>query len=196
MPPINEKIETPDKANALFLVGQRVQMSQDDADYPAMVLAGYMWGGSITSRVSDRIRNREGLSYGANSGFNVPAEGDSALLQGQVTLNPAAGPKVEFSFLDELRSVHRDGFSAVELQEAKKAFLDSRIVARSNDGALLNLILLHEQLNRPFTWDENFEAAIRRLTVDEVNAAFRKHIDPNGVSIVKAGDFKAAGVFQ
>jgi zinc protease len=196
MPPINEKIETPDKANALFLVGQRVQMSQDDADYPAMVLAGYMWGGSITSRVSDRIRNREGLSYGANSGFNVPAEGDSALLQGQVTLNPAAGPKVELSFLDELRSVHRDGFSAVELQEAKKAFLNSRIVARSNDAALLNLILLHEQLNRPFTWDENFEAAIRRLTVDEVNAAFRKHIDPNGVSIVKAGDFKAAGVFQ
>jgi zinc protease len=82
------------------------------------------------------------------------------------------------------------------LAEAKKAFLDSRVVGRSNDAALLNLILLHEQLDRPFTWDENFEAAIRRLTLDEVNAAFRKHIDPNGVSIVKAGDFKAAGVFQ
>jgi zinc protease len=55
---------------------------------------------------------------------------------------------------------------------------------------------LHEQLDRSFTWDENLEAAIRRLTLDEVNAAFRKHIDPNAVSIVKAGDFKAAGVFQ
>jgi zinc protease len=196
MAPINEKIETPDKANALFLAGQRFQMSQNDPDYPAMVLAGYMWGGPITSRVSDRIRNREGLSYGANSGFNVPTEGDSALLQGQVTLNPAAGPRVEFSFLDELRRVHRDGFTESELAEAKKAFLDSRVVGRSNDAALLNLILLHEQLDRPFTWDENFEAAIRRLTLDEVNAAFRKHIDPNGVSIVKAGDFKAAGVFQ
>jgi hypothetical protein len=32
--------------------------------------------------------------------------------------------------------------------------------------------------------------------VDQVNAAFRKHIDPNGVSIVKAGDFKAAGVYK
>ena len=196
MPPINEKIETPDKANALFLVGERFQMSQDDADYPAMVLAGYMWGGSITSRVSDRIRNREGLSYGANSRLNVPTEGDSALLQGQVTLNPAAGPRVEFSFLDELKKVHRDGFSATELEEAKKAYLDSRVVARSTDGALLNLILLREQLDRPFSWDENLEAAIRRLTLDQVNAAFRKHIDPDGVSIVKAGDFKAAGVFQ
>jgi hypothetical protein len=29
-----------------------------------------------------------------------------------------------------------------------------------------------------------------------VSAAFRKHIDPTAVSIVKAGDFKAAGVFK
>lgn len=196
MPPINEKIETPDKANAVFLVGERIQMSQNDPDYPAIVLAGYMFGGPITSRISDRIRNREGLSYGANAGISVQNVGDSALLQGQVTLNPAAGPKVEFSFLDELKKVHRDGFSASELEEAKKAYLDSRAVARSTDGALLNLIVVHEQLDRSFTWDENLESAIRRLTLDEVNAAFRKHIDPAGVSIVKAGDFKAAGVFQ
>jgi zinc protease len=42
----------------------------------------------------------------------------------------------------------------------------------------------------------NLEDKIRTLTLDQVNAAFRKHIDPNGVSIVKAGDFKAAVVFQ
>ncbi len=34
------------------------------------------------------------------------------------------------------------------------------------------------------------------LTLDQVNAAFRKHIDPAAVSIVKAGDFKAAGVYK
>ena len=42
-------------------------MSDNDPDYPAMLLAGYMFGGPITSHVSDRIRNREGLSYGANA---------------------------------------------------------------------------------------------------------------------------------
>jgi predicted Zn-dependent peptidase len=42
----------------------------------------------------------------------------------------------------------------------------------------------------------NLEGKIRTLTLAQVNAAFRKHIDPNGVSIVKAGDFKAASVFQ
>jgi zinc protease len=194
--PINEKIETPDKANAQFLAGARFQLSQNDPDYPAIVLASYMFGEPITSHIADRIRNREGLSYGANARITVPSEGDSALLTGTVSLNPAFGPKVEFSFVDELKKVYRDGFSAAEFAEAKKAYLDARVIGRSTDTALLNLISSHEQLDRPFSWDENVEAKIRALTLDQVNAAFRKHIDPNGVSIVKAGDFKAAGVFQ
>ena len=192
--PINEKIETPDKANAEFLAGERFQLSQNDPDYPAIVLASYLFGEPITSRISDRIRNREGLSYGANARLTVPAEGDAATLSGTVSLNPGVGPKVEASFLDELKKVYDKGFTAEEVEGAKKAILASRMVGRSTDGALLNLMVSHEQLNRPLKWDADLEAKIQALTVDQVNAAFRKHIDPNGVSIVKAGDFKAAGL--
>ena len=91
--PINLKIETPDKANAQFEAGLRLQMSEDDPDYPAMVLAGYMFGGPITSHISDRIRNREGLSYGANARLTVPSEGDSAELSGTVSAQPRQRPE-------------------------------------------------------------------------------------------------------
>jgi zinc protease len=194
--PINEKIETPDKANAQFVAGARFQMSQNDPDYPAIVLASYLFGEPITSRISDRIRNREGLSYGANARLTVPAEGDSALLSGSVSLNPGVGPKVEASFVDELKNVYEKGFSAAEVEGAKKAWLDSRVVGRSTDGALLNLLVSHEQINRPLQWDADLEAKIRALTAEQVNAAFRRHIDPASLSIVKAGDFKAAGVYK
>jgi zinc protease len=196
VPAINVTIETPDKANAQFMAGQRFQLSQDDPDYPAIVLASYMFGEPITSHIADRIRNREGLSYGANARMTVPFEGDAATLTGTVSLNPAFGPKVEASFVDELKKVHQSGFSAAELAEAQKAYLNSRVIARSTDGALLNLIVSHEELNRPFTWDLNLESRIQSITLEQVNAAFRKHIDPDNLSIVKAGDFKAAGVFQ
>src|ERR1700685_4586403 len=119
-------------------------MAETDPDYPAMVLAGYMFGGPITSHVSDRIRNREGLSYGANARVTVPAEGDSSLLSGTVSLNPVNGPKVEFSFKDELARTLKDGFSASEVAEARKAYLDSRMVSRSQDAALLSLLASHE----------------------------------------------------
>jgi zinc protease len=118
---INKKIETPDKANAQFEAGVRFKMAETDPDYPAMLLAGYMFGGPITSHVSDRIRNREGLSYGANARVAIPAEGDSAMLTATVSLNPVNGPKVEFSYMDELRKTLKDGFSAAEVAEATGA---------------------------------------------------------------------------
>ena len=121
-------METPDKANAQFEAGVRFKMSEDDPDYPAMLLAGYMFGGPITSHISDRIRNREGLSYGANARVAIPTEGDSAMLTGTVSLNPMNGPKVEFSFTDELAKTLRSGFTDAEVADAKKAYLDARVV--------------------------------------------------------------------
>jgi zinc protease len=194
--PINEKIETPTRRTPSSSPARGFQLSQNDPDYPAILMASYLFGEPITSRISDRIRNREGLSYGANARLTVPAEGDAATLSGTVSLNPGVGPRVEASFLDELKKVYDKGFTAEEVEGAKKAILSSRMVARSTDGALLNLMVSHEQLNRPLKWDLDLEAKIEALTAEQVNAAFRKHIDPNGVSIVKAGDFKAAGVYK
>jgi zinc protease len=171
-------------------------MSQNDPDYPAMVLASYMFGEPITSRISDRIRNREGLSYGANARITVPAEGDDALLSGTVSLNPGVGPKVEASFVDELQKVWTSGFTAAEVAEAKKAYEDGRLIGRAADTALLTFLVQHDELNRPFQWDGDLEAKIQALTPEQINAAFKKHIDPKALSIVKAGDFKAAGVFK
>jgi zinc protease len=193
---INRKIETPDKANAQFEAGERIQLSEDDADYPAMLLAGYMFGGPITSRVSDRIRNREGLSYGANARVMVPDEGDAALLSATISLNPVNGPKVESSFLDELGRALKGGFAVAEVEEAKKAYLDARMVARSQDAALLALLAQREQLGRTLQWDAQLEQKIAALTAEQVNAAFRRKVDAAAISVVKAGDFKAAGAFQ
>jgi zinc protease len=171
-------------------------MSQNDPDYPAMVLASYMFGEPITSRVSNRIRNKEGLSYGANARIAIPTEGDSAMLSVTVSLNPAVGPKVEQCYFEELQKAYKDGFTAEEVAEAKKAVLDARMIGRSTDAALLAFLASHEQLDRPMSWDANVEAKIASLTPEQINAAFRKHIDPAGMTIVKAGDFAAAKVFQ
>ena len=194
--PINLKIETPDKANAQFEAGLRFQMSESDPDYPAMLLAGYLFGGPITSRVSDRIRNREGLSYGANARVAIPTEGDAASLTGTVSLNPQNGPKVEASFVDELRKTARDGFAAAEIQTGKQAYLDSRRGGRGGDQQLLTTIANNELRGRTMLYEQQLDDKIKALTVDQVNAAFRKHIDPTKLSIVKAGDWKAAGVYQ
>ena len=193
---INRKIETPDKENAQFEAGMRIKLSDSHADYPAMLLANYMFGGSITARMPNRIRNREGLSYGASSRFTAPSEGDSALFSATVSCNPVNMPKVEASFVDELKKTLREGFTQAEVTEAKRAYADARKVSRSQETALVGLIASHEQLGRTLLYDEQQEAKIQALTLEQINAAFRKYMDPAGVSIVKAGDFKKVAVYQ
>ncbi len=196
--PVNLKIETPDKQNATFAAALRLPMSDTDPDYPAMVLANYMFGGSITGRVPDRIRNREGLSYGVNSGFDAPppVDGNAARFGGSAISNPKNSPKVEASFRDELVKTLAGGFTADEVAAAKKAIQDQRTMGRSQDQALLRLIASREDAERTLQWDEQMDAKLEALTVEQVNAAFRRHVDASMLSIVKAGDFKAADVYQ
>jgi len=113
-----------------------------------------------------------------------------------VSSNPLNTPKVETSFKDELAKALKNGFTAEEVSAAKKAFLDQQTVARSQEAVLLRLLASHEQLGRTMKWDEQLEAKIHALKPDQVNTAFRRHLDPEGLSIVKAGDFQKAGVFQ
>jgi zinc protease len=194
--PVNLKIDTPDKQNATFDAGIRLAMMDSDPDYPAMVLANYMFGGSITSRVPDRIRNREGLSYGVSTVFSAPSRGNAARFSGAAISNPKNTPKVEASFRDELGKTLATGFTADEVAAAKKAIHDERVVGRSQDQSLLRLISTREHDDRTLQWDEQMDAKLDALTADQVNAAFRLHVNASSLSIAKAGDFKAAGVYQ
>jgi zinc protease len=193
---INTKIETPDKENAQLSAGLRLRMRDTDPDYPAMVMANYMFGGGITARLPNRVRNREGYSYSVNSNFTAPAEGDAAAFSAAAISNPVNTPKVEASFVDELTRTVRDGFTAAELNAAKKSLRDERIGARSSDGGLLNLISAREQWGRTLAFDEDLDAKLQALTLDQVNAAFRRHVNVAQVSIVKGGDFKRANAYQ
>ena len=193
---INAKIETPDKENAQFSAGLRLRMRDTDTDYAAMVMANYMFGGGITARLPDRVRNREGYSYSVGSNFNAPVDGDAAIFSASAISNPTNSPKVEASFMDELTKTLKDGFTAAELTAAKKAIRDDRIGTRSSDGGVLNLIAAREQYGRTLAWDEEMDAKLQALTLDQVNAAFRRHVNAAQVSIVKGGDFKRANVYQ
>jgi zinc protease len=196
MEPVNLKIETPDKENASFEAGLRIRMSDEDPDYPALVLANYMFGGSLGSRMPNRIRNVEGLSYGVSSRLTAPSEGDGALFSASAISAPQNTPKVEASFRDELIRTLQGGFTAEEVASAKKAFQDQQIVTRSQEQALIRSIAARDQLGRTMQWEAQMDAKIQALTPALINAAFRRHLDPAQLSIVKAGDFRKAGVYQ
>jgi len=192
----DQKFETPDKQNAMLGVGMTARMSDSDPDYPAMLIANYIFGGSGGARLFKRIRDKEGLSYGVYSGFSAPPLDDGGYFLMQAISAPQNAPKVEASFRDELARTLKDGFTAEEVAAAKKSWQEEETVGRANDSTLLAEMGQHERFGRTFQWEAGLEAKVAALTPEQVNAAFRRHLDPAALFTVKAGDFKKAGAYQ
>ena len=193
---INRKIETPDKQNAIFLIGMPLKMNDDNPDAAALAIAGMVFGGSPNSRLFQRIRVKDGLSYGAGANFSMPARDDSGRMSGYAIAAPQNVPRVEADFNEELTKALKDGFAADEVEKAKKTWLDERMQQRTEDGSIAGILSARERWGRTMQWDAKREAAVAALTPQQVNDAFKRYVDPSTISIVKGGDFKKAGAFQ
>jgi zinc protease len=191
--PVNRSIETPDKQNAMFVAGLRLNLSNTDADYPALTLANYMLGGGfLNSRLATRIRQKEGLSYGISSNLTAA----SKVSNGAFLVNAIAAPqnvaKVEAAVKEELEKAVKDGFTAEEVAAAKSGWLQSRKVARSGDTPLAATLAAHDFDEVTMTFDANLESKVEALTPQQIQDALRRNLDVAAMSIIKAGDFKKA----
>ena len=194
--PTVQKIETPDKTNALFTAGMPARMSDSDPDYAAIQVANYIFGASGSSRLFKRIRDQEGLSYGVFSFFTAPEIDDGGRFVVSAISAPQNVSKVEATFKEELARALKDGFTSEEVADAKKAWLEERNVGRTEESSLLGTLTQRERFDRTLKWDEALEAKVAALTPDQVTQAFRRHVDPSALTVVRAGDFKKAGAYQ
>ncbi|MDQ3621869.1 MAG: insulinase family protein [Verrucomicrobiota bacterium] len=194
VPARTEMINTPDKANAVYLAGFGFAMRDDHPHYPAINIGGYMMGGGfLNSRLATRIRQKEGLSYGVRGSFYASALDQDAGFSASMIYNPQSLAKLETAFREEVERAAKEGFSSEELEAAKSGWLQSRKVSRSSDAALAGTLNGYLFIGRDLYWDAKHEAAVRNLTVPDVNAAMKTYLDHSRMISVKAGDLHKAG---
>ena len=86
----------------------------------------------------------------------------------------------------------KDGFSKEEVERAKSGILQQRAQDRTSDSTLAAALNRYLERQRSFTFAQAFDDKIAKLTPDQVNAAWRKAIDPAQLSVVIAGDQEKA----
>jgi zinc protease len=189
--PREETIQTPDKANAVYVAGFGFPMRDDDPQYPAIAIGGHMIGGGfLNSRLATRIRQKEGLSYGVGGGFSADALDKDASFHAQMIYAPENLQKLGVAFREEIERAAREGFTQEELEAAKAGWLKSREVGRSTDSGLAGLLNTYLFYGRDLSFDAAQEERVRKLTPADVNAAIKKHLDFARMISVRAGDFK------
>jgi zinc protease len=190
-----EKILTPDKENAVYLAGEVFRLKDTEPDYPALLMGNYILGSSgFNSRILDRLRQKEGLSYGAGSHFSADAQDPWAQFMFHAIYNPGVLEKVDQAMKEVLDKLLKDGVTEEELADAKKGYREERRVARASDRTVASMLTSGLYLGRTFAYSADLDAKVAAVTVADVNRALRAHLDPRRLVIVRAGDFgKSAG---
>ena len=187
-----EQILTPDKPNAAYIAAMTIPMRDDHPDYAALSIGNFVLGSSgLSSRLGDRLRQKEGLSYSVQSSLQPSAVDERTTFFLFAISNPDNAPKVHEAIQDELKKLLENGITAEELEAAKAGYLQEQQVQRTEDRAIVQTLESYAFIGRDMKFVAEFEDKISKLTVEEVNAALKKHIDPERLFIVQAGDFKA-----
>ncbi len=189
--PVNKEIKTPDKKNAMYVAGIQMKIRDDNADYPALLMGDFMFGGGfLNSRLATRIRQKEGLSYGVGSFLYASPKDESGSFTSYAIYNPDNKAKLETVWNEELAKMLKDGFTEEELKQAKSGMIQYRENGRAQDAQLAGKLNSNLFLKRTMSWDKTMDEKLQNLSVNDVNNAMKKYISMDKITYVKAGDFK------
>jgi zinc protease len=183
------RFEAPDKSNAFLMAREALPVNDTSPDYPALLLANYVLGDSPSSRLWERLRQKEGLSYGVGSFFRVNSFEPNSSLGIYAIFAPQNLEKIRKGFSEELQLALKNGFTEAEVKHAKEGLLQERTLSRSEDHAVAGELVNQAYLGRTWASDGAVDAAIAKLTVADVNAVLRKYLKPDQLAYSFAGDF-------
>ena len=192
IPSTTFRIEVKDKQNAAASGKLEFALRESDREYQALRLATQIFGAGGTGRLWNRIREKEGLSYGVGariSGGQFEANSDWSFF---AIAAPQNADRVKAALDDEIARARRDGFTADELKRAKESIASGSRLARAQDGSLAALLESFIERGKTPLYFAELDALRAQITLDEVNAAFRKYVVPEKLVYGAAGDFANA----
>ena len=186
------QLEAPDKANAFFLAGLPLALQDTHPEFVPLQLANRVLGGGVKSRLLDRLRQKDGISYGAGSQLSASSFEPSGMWVLYAIYAPQNLGKLKAGIQEELANFVKEGITGEELADAKKGWQEERKISRAQDRALAAGHVAQTSANRTLAFTEKIDAQIDATTLDEVNAAIRKNLDPVKFLNIYAGDFANA----
>ncbi|MEO6278852.1 pitrilysin family protein [Roseateles sp.] len=191
VPPARFDAIARDKANAIVRMHQTLPLNSEDPDYAALELAVHIFGGGgLESRLSERVRQKEGLTYGIGASLGASYWGTAGSFAIQASYAPDKRERVIAVVQEEVARMAADGVTAAELARAKKDILEGRKQGRADPGALAGGLTSLAERGETWAAAQKRDEALAAVTVEQANAAWRKHIDAKNFIISTAGDFK------
>jgi zinc protease len=181
-----ETINMADKTSVSIILGQVSGLRYSDADFIALRTGTAILGIGFTGRLMQIVRDREGLTYDIYAVMDNDTYTDGDWRVG-ASFAPEFLDKGVASTRRELERWWKDGATREELESRKTDLIGSYKVSLATTDGLAGFILRTVQRGKPLSWLDDYPKAINALTLEQVNAAIRKYLNPDKMVLVEAG---------
>jgi len=153
--------------------------------FPALVMNHILGGGGFGSRLTTDLREERGLVYGVGSGFDILQE--RGLFTVQLATKNESAAEAEAVVRDQLRLMRDGGVTDDELEAAKAYLTGSFPLRLDGDAKLASYLLFMERHHLGLDYLQRFPTLVNAVTRDQVAAAARHYLDPDGLIVVVVG---------
>ncbi len=188
---VNETLtfNTPDKENGIFLAVDLFNLNAQHPDYAALKLGNTVFGGGfINSRLANRMRQKEGWSYGVGASINGSQISERTRSIAYAIGAPQNLDKIHTAYKEELTKALADGFTVDEISKAQTGIKQRNKLARASDGGLANMLMTDLFFEREFIERKGKLDKLLSLNKEQVKEAMNKYYDVNNMLFIKAGD--------
>jgi zinc protease len=186
-----QKIPVAQKTSVSLLLGQPTGLRYQDPDSLALRVGTAILGSGFTGRLMSTVRDQDGLTYGIGAAIS-----DDEFVGGtfaiSATFAPALLDKGIAASRRALAQWWQSGVTEEELAARKTNLVGRYEIGLSTAAGVARTIVATVERGKPLAWLDDYPKAIEALTVEQVDAAIKKHLDPEKMVLVTAGTFEAA----
>jgi zinc protease len=165
-----------------------VTITRNDPAYYAFWLMNVAFGQyAIGGRLGDSIRERQGMAYYVSSALDANAAPGPLTIRAGVS--PANVDRAIASIDEEIARLIHDGLTAQELDESRRYLIGAIPRSLETNGAIANFLQTAAFFGLGSDYDARLPELLRAVTMDDVNAAARRALDPGRATVVIAGPY-------
>ena len=160
-------------------------LSQSVPERYALYLLNDIVGGSMSSRLFQEVRERQGLVYSIHSG--TQAYRDTGVLYIYAGTDTQNFSKVLKCILKEVRALKKDGIRAEELRRAKDHLKGNLMLSLESTSSRMNRLAKQELYFDSFFSLDEMLASIDRVGEEEVHALVHRLLDEDQLALLTLG---------
>ena len=179
-----------DSAQAHVLIGQP-GFVRSDPDFLALLVGNHiLGGGGFTSRLTEQVREKRGLSYSVFSEF-TPGLSAGAFIAGLQTRPDQTAEAVKVT-REVIADFVKHGPTEAELRAAKDNLIGGFALRIDSNRKLLANVVNIARNGLPLDYLEHWSERVEALTAQEVKAAIERKLQPDRMVTVVVGATPAA----